>query len=105
MELAFNTQSLRDTCEDAELASSQFGGEVAADLRRRLADLRAATSVRDLVAGNPRVMVDKFLIDIGRSYVLELVPNHVKNPVMPDKRTDWGRVTRVRVLEVRLAES
>lgn len=106
MELAFRTRALRNICEDADVAASEFEQEAAALLRHRLADLRAATSVSDVVAGSPRTSGAVLSIRIGNDHLLELQANHVKMPVTIDGLVDWARVTRLRVLDVkRLADS
>lgn len=100
MELAFKTHGLRQTCENAELASSEFGNEVARELLRTLADLRAARSLDDLVAGSRQVDGEHVTVDIFDSHHLDLIANHVKNP-LTDGHVNWSKVTRLRVLGVR----
>ena len=100
MELAFRTRDLRNTCEDAELAASEFGPDVAAALMHRLADLRAAVTVDDLVAGDPSSEGDVLVIRLDPTHALELSANHRKNPQTPDGRLDWAKVSRLRVVGV-----
>lgn len=100
MELAFQTQALRDICEDADRASSEFGGDVAAALRHRLADLRAAVSLNDVIVGHPQVDGQLVSIEIGDTHLLRLAANHVKNPVSADGTIDWKAISRLRVLEL-----
>ena len=59
MELLFKTQMLRTICEEEARAVSMLGVEAADRLRSRLADLRAAGTVSDLVAGNPSFSGDR----------------------------------------------
>ena len=101
MELAFQTQALRDICEDAEKATSEFGDEVAIALRHRLADLRAAVSLTDLVVGHPQVSGDHVSVKVGKTHDLYLAANHVRMPLTPDGSLDWRTVSRLRVLEIR----
>ncbi len=54
MELAFETKSLREICESPIRAKRALGESVAEMLKRRLADLRAATCIGDLIAGRPQ---------------------------------------------------
>ena len=74
MELAFETMSLRTICESESDAKHELGQTVAESLKRRLADLRAATSITDLVAGRPRVSdhaaSQRMLVDLGGGYIL-----------------------------------
>jgi len=100
LELAFRTRALRETCEDRELAAAEFGDEVAAELVRRLADLRAATSIRDIVAGDPRIDGDRIEIRLGERHALDLVANHVKNPLGTGGQIEWSQVVRLRVMGV-----
>jgi proteic killer suppression protein len=56
LELAFDSKSLRTTCENESQAKLELGATVAEILKHRLADLRAARSVKDLVAGRSRAV-------------------------------------------------
>jgi hypothetical protein len=56
LELAFDSKSLRTTCESERQAKLELGDVVAEVLKHRLADLLAAKSVKDLVAGQPRLL-------------------------------------------------
>ena len=56
LELAFNSRELRSICEHEPTAKDALGAEIAEALRRRLADLRAATSIADLIVGNPHTV-------------------------------------------------
>src|SRR5258708_22364381 len=53
VEIAFANKSLRQLCESERRARRSLGPRVAEKLKRRLADLRAANCVKDLVAGRP----------------------------------------------------
>lgn len=48
--LSFETQRIRALCESGSAATKAFGAESALALRNRLADLRAAESLEELVA-------------------------------------------------------
>src|SRR5262245_48389815 len=104
MELAFESEQLRNMCEDDVEAERLLEPLVAATLRRRLADLRAASSVNDLLSGGPQFSSDgptgSVLIQIGHKQVIQLVPNHVKNPVGTDGRINWHAVSRLRVVHI-----
>ena len=54
--LAFDSLHLRAICENTDQGDSELGAVVARTLRNRLADLKAATSPADLIAGIPRVL-------------------------------------------------
>ena len=104
MELAFESESLRTICENEARAAVELGPEVAAMLKRRLADLRAATSVADLVAGRPRVLPDengeRLVIEFCEGYKIVLVGNHPKNPSDDAGGLDWPRIRRLRLVRL-----
>ena len=102
MELAFESKELRDICESNAEAHKVLGDRVAEMLRHRLADLSAATSPRDLVAGRPRQGRERetMLLDINAGYVMVFTANHANNPKTPKGRIDWEKVSRVKILRI-----
>ena len=104
MQLAFKTQSLRTLCEDAEAAELALGGSVAQELRKRLADIRAAAVVDELPVGNVTLRgtgVDGTVrIDLGGRAALELVPNHPTQRLTTQCAVEWGRVSRLKVVRI-----
>lgn len=101
LELAFEDEVVRDQCECARSADKAFGSSVAKALRGRLADIRAASSIADLIVGRPRPTgKDQLLIDLGASHQLRLCANHPKGAWGPDGQLDWTSVNRVRVLGI-----
>ncbi len=104
MEIAFETQSLRQLCESETKAQRDLGVRIANDLKRRLADLRAATSVKDLVAGQPRELDGTrsryFAVDLCEGYHIVFCANHTTVPELESGGVDWSRVSRVKILEI-----
>lgn len=103
MELAFEDKALRTICENDVHAQHELGQEIAENLKRRLADLRAAVSVHDLPLGNPRVNesnVDEMMIDIGANARLVFTANHPKNPRAERGEVAWDRVVRLKLLRI-----
>ena len=102
MELAFESKCLRTICESEAHGKNELGLEVAEVLKHRLADLRAATSIHDLVAGRPRVSDkgEQLVVDLRNSYYVVLVANHPNNPVTETGRLDWTRISRIKVLRI-----
>jgi toxin HigB-1 len=104
LQLAFESKQLRTVCEDEVQAKGELGETVAKTLKHRLADLRAATSVKDLVAGKPRLLpepeANNMAVDLceGRRFVF--TANHVSNPTTPENNLDWSRVTRIKILRI-----
>lgn len=104
MELAFNSKSLRTICESERQAKLELGDAVAEILKHRLADLRAATSVKDLVAGRPRVLdgaaLQQMVVDLRDGYRIVFTANHTKNPMTETGDLDWERVSRIKILRI-----
>jgi hypothetical protein len=104
MELAFETEALRDVCEDEAKALTEFGNEVATALIHRLADLRAARTVTNLVTRDRRVerveARERYVVPLANEKLLYLQANHVKNPTGRDGYVDWSRVSRVKVMRI-----
>lgn len=104
MELAFDSKSLRTICESSAHAERVLGPEVAEALKHRLADLRATSSIRDLIAGSPRRLepADSHLmcVDLSEGYRLVFTPNHPNNPTTQTGELDWARVSRIRILRI-----
>jgi|ERR1035441_76797 hypothetical protein len=103
MELAFETPGLRSVCESDVEARKCLPEGTAEELQDRLADMRAAASVSDLVAGAPSVDVRppgriRFALDGG--YELVCVCNHPRPPMTDDGLVDFGRIRRVKVVTI-----
>ena len=104
MQIAFRTKMLRDTCEDEKMLTRKFGQGAGAALKRRLADLRAATSITDVVLGDtrevPRTGGRAIRLDFGDGYHLIFEANHARNPSLADGKVDWSAVSRIKVTAV-----
>lgn len=104
LELAFNSKSLRTICESETHAKSELGLQGAEVLKHRLADLRAATSIKDLVVGRPSILNDAdnqdIAIDLCEGHRLVFCANHPKNPVTKSGELDWLRVSRIKILRI-----
>jgi hypothetical protein len=103
MELAFETVELRRICESDVEARKHIPAATAEELQARLADMRAATSAHDLVAGSPsfdprppgRI---RFSFDGGYGLVCD--GNHPKPPLTDDGLIDFGRLRRLRIVAI-----
>jgi len=105
LELAFETKLLRAICESEAHAKHDLGAQVAEVLKHRLADLRAASSPKDLVAGNPRELGGsgsqrQMVVDVCDGHRIVLCANHPKNPMTTGGDLDWSRVSRVKILRI-----
>lgn len=102
MEISFESKYLRKLCEDNEFASSQMRKDSASALKVRLADLRAANSMNDIISIWPDVKINasNCKISIGENYVMMITANHNTNPLTDEGDIQWENVSRVRVLEI-----
>ncbi len=99
LELAFQSKTIRTLCEVEAAADKRLGKGVAAALRARLADLDAAASIAEVIAGHPRLnpRTQKYIIGLAAGFVLTISANHVKNPMDNSGRIRWDSVTRIKV--------
>ena len=105
LELAFESRSLRTICESESNAKCELGSTVAEVLKHRLADLRAATSVNDLVAGQPRErdgvnQQKEMVVELCDGYRIAFEANHRKNPMKETDILDWAKVSRIKILRI-----
>lgn len=100
MEIAFESLALRKLCEDALHADATLGSKAAESLRRRVADLKASTSVSDLLIGRPRQRDENLEIELSDGYVMVLVPNHPKKPTSQNGQLLWDKISRIKVVEI-----
>ena len=103
MELAFDSIRLRTICENDKEAKRKLGTKAAEILRHRLADLCAATSIKDVIVGFPRratVASQDMLLDLCDGHVVIFSANHAKNPVAVDGSIDWLRVSRIKIIQI-----
>jgi hypothetical protein len=100
--IAFASAALREACQDAAVAEAKYGQRVASALKRRLADLRAATSLSDLVAGAPTAVGEgaRMVVRLLDGFQMVLAPNHQKNPQDGENRIEWSKVRRIKILEI-----
>jgi hypothetical protein len=104
LELAFDNKLLRQICESEAKARSELGASVAGRLKRRLADLRAAASVDELVAGRPRELEGadgrSIVVDLDDNDRIVFSANHSTVPVLESSAVDWSKVSRVKILRI-----
>lgn len=108
MELAFRTRSLRSLCGDEAIADQQLGRNLATELRARIADLRAATSFDDIVAGQPAFLNGqdpRAIIALGEGVTIVIRPNHPDPARNLEPQIDWKQVYRIRIDEVTMPQA
>ncbi len=107
MIISFLTRDLRTVCEDERVSADQLGNEIGQQLVNRLADLRAASSINDIVVGLST------LIDADGARRITLPPNgtlkfranHPNNPIDVSGNVDWKRVSRIMIMEIDIVEA
>jgi hypothetical protein len=90
-------------CEDQVCAEQSLNSAVAQQLRGRLADLHAARSLHELVAGRPILDVDdgqSLLLDLGEGVFMRMQINHTEPPISNDGTIDWTRVRRLKIVSI-----
>lgn len=98
--MAFLTTSIRSLCEDENNAIQELGPEVAKVLRDRLADLRAAISIKDILLGNPmEVEQNNFKIELFDNFRLVFGNGHPTKP-NSNKIIDWSTINRIKILKI-----
>lgn len=105
MELAFATLKLRSVCEDEGKATQLVGIDVQQQFMRRLADLRAAQSLGDIVAGRPTISGSTVTFELANGFVLVCRFNHARPPIDLDGELDWGRIRRLQVTDIKKLEA
>ena len=104
LEIAFETRSLRNLCEQEARAKAEFDAPVADYLKRRLADMRAAATVLDLPAGRLQEVtelgVQAMAVDLKEDFQLIFCSNHPNQPTTEIGRVDWAKVSRIKILRI-----
>jgi hypothetical protein len=83
-------------------ANRELGEAAAAVLIRRLADIRAASSIHDVVAGNPSQLdaPTDWSISLTDGFSLHIRCAERKPPLDAHGKIDWAYVSRFKVMEV-----
>lgn len=103
VELSFRTRQLRTLCEDNERAISVFGRTIGTNLRRRLADLRAAQAIDDIIVGKPTIgghQSSELRLSLGDGYSLLCRPNHQMTDLTAGDLFDWSHVYRLQIMKI-----
>jgi hypothetical protein len=88
-------------CENEVEGNRQLGETLAKALRSRLADLDAASSVKELLAGRPKELSDGIMsVELGKGGSLVFTANHPNVPKTINRQTDWARVHSIRILSI-----
>lgn len=102
MEITFSDGKLQKLCEQSVIAQKKLGEDCARKLQSRLADLDAASTVRDLVAGRPHPLkgdrLGQFALDLQGGKRLVFEPSNDPIPYQEDGSIHWAQVTKIRII-------
>ena len=101
MTILFANNKLRRLCEQRGVAERILGQAGAQKLRTRLAEMRAAQCVMELIAGDPHPLRGEYnglfaiRLDGGRRIVFSALARDA--PSMEVRSIDWSRVNAVQI--------
>ena len=102
VDIEFADNSCRKLCEQAKHAQKKLGPDCAKKLRTPLADLAAAASVAELVAGDPHPLKGdrdgQFSVSLAGGVRLVFEPNHDPIPRLDAGGVNWRLVTKVTIV-------
>jgi len=99
MEIIFSKDDLQKLCESSRVMERHFGKACANKLKRRLADLQAAVTLKDVTAGRPHPLErdrhGEFALDLHRACRLVFESADDPIPYNIDGTIAWDEVTKV----------
>jgi proteic killer suppression protein len=106
MEINYGSRQMQRLCSDEQAMRAAWGDDIARTLMLRLTAMEAADSLDDLCK-LPQVCCeahpaarDRLSLGLGGPYRLVFEADHDPLPTGHNGGLEWGRVQRVRVLEV-----
>lgn len=101
MKILFRNKRLERLCLDKKAANKDLGANAAKGLMSRIADLEAAVTVNDLVAGKRHPLKGRFsgqlAVTVYRGIRLTFSPADDPVPKAEDGSIDWNSVTSIRI--------
>lgn len=96
MLIGFANKDIKKLCEISNEADRRLGKPSAVMLRKRLADLEAAQTVRDLVIGGPHQLSDgSIALKLHGGFRLVFEADLDPIPQLTSGGTDWAAVNRI----------
>lgn len=99
MKITFKNGKIQKLCEQQAIAQRELGQNCAKKLRSRLADLSAAISVQELVAGNPHPLKGdryrQFALSLQGGVRLVFEPANDPVPSTKDGSINWANVSEI----------
>lgn len=107
MDVYLATKDLEKLCNSASAGDRRWGDQSAKVIRRRLAQLGAATSLQDMhqfSGAHPHELggerAGQLAVNGKGGMRIIFVPEHDPPPRKPDGGLDWSRVTAIRILAI-----
>jgi hypothetical protein len=103
--LAFETEELRNTCQNEEVAIARYGEERAVRIISRIADLRAAKNLSELVDWCSAIRApydgnDTYILQFRDGSAITLLPNHRKLAKKTDRGAELTSTWRVKIISI-----
>ena len=102
VDILFSKDEWKELCENERIGTRKLGAQGAKKLRRRLADMRAAQTVTDLIAGRPHPLkgdrARQFAVDLDGARRLVFTAANDPPPTQDDGSVDWRQVTAVTIV-------
>jgi proteic killer suppression protein len=104
VDISHESVKLETLCRNFRTATRELGPNGAKKLSARLADLKAARNVSELIAGRPhpleRERYGRYALDLAGGQRLVFRPDHDPIPSRPGGGIAWENVTRVTIVFV-----
>ncbi len=104
MIILFGSEKLEALCSDERKMKQKLNKAGAKKLKRRLADLRTASCVAELVAGRPHPLArdreGQYAVDIDGGCRLVFEPAMDEAPLTEEGKTDWKNVSAVCIVYI-----
>lgn len=107
MDISFKNKRLEKSFNEGPLLEREHGAKRASKIRIRMAELRAATNLKDFWPPksppgrchelNEGKRTGQLSVDLDHPYRLIFVPNHDPVPKLKDGGLDWSQVTAVEI--------
>jgi hypothetical protein len=102
--LSYESEKIRDICNKEVIARRFYPDNVVLMLTRRLADLRAASNLSDILVGNPRensaLPPGEYIIDLCDGFSLIFSSSHQITPILSTGTVNWSKVNRIKILRI-----
>lgn len=101
MHLSFGDKQIRQICEDQNVAIETYGSAAAQALQNRLADLWAATTLRDMIVGKPTLLHDStYQVNLNKEYSLVFSAINRRITYESEGSEEYRYVSRIKILRI-----